>query len=451
MEMLVFLLEKAKFIGVILAVILIGHLILGKSRWQFYPLYFVVAAYFALVLLHYFSGFTLTERNSRWILGIGITLTVISIILILILPIEDLPKPSGEYKIGTRTFDLEDPSREEVYTELEGDFRKIKYQIWYPTDKTKGLRKARWITDGKALSRQLARSMYLPSFMLDHTVQIESNSFLDAPISHTNTSYPVVIISHGWSGFRELHTDFAEELASNGFIAVSIDHTYGSQAVKFNDGTIAYLNKNALPSGSDQGKFQKASNLLATTYGEDVVAVINDLERLNKNDEDFSTKLDLDRLGLLGHSTGGGGDVYTSLKDSRIKALIGLDAWVGPIESKALARGLTMPSLFLRSEQWSQGPNNFALNTLFKNSSDVTLVQLGETNHVDFSMAYMYSPITKYIGFTGKMGGRKSSKIQKEFILAFFQRHLESKAQSPEKYLEDIANKYENVSIVDVN
>ncbi|NLB20020.1 MAG: hypothetical protein GX829_04120, partial [Clostridium sp.] len=179
--------------------------------------------------------------------------------------------------------------------------------------------------------------------------------------------------------------------------------------------------------------------------------VIDDLERLNENSGDFNAKLDLANLGLLGHSTGGGGDVYTSLKDGRIKALIGLDAWVNPIESKTLAQGLTIPSLFLRSEQWSQGPNNVALNTLFKNSTDVTLVQMGETNHVDFSMAYMYSPITKYIGFTGKLGGRKSSKIQQELILSFFDHHLVSKDQTDGKYLEDIASRYENVSMVYVN
>lgn len=450
MDVLTFLIEKAKIIGLILLIVVVAHLIFGKPRWQYYPLYFVVFAYVGLILLHYFNAFTLTPRSSKWILGIGITLIVLSIILILILPKEELPKPTGEFEIGTRTFDLEDPSREEFYTDAQGDIRKVKYQVWYPIDSSEGYEKAKWITDGKALSRQLASSMYLPPFMLDHTIQINSNSYWKAPLSSVMDKYPVVVISHGWSGFRELHTDFAEELASNGYIAVSVDHTYGSQAVKFSDGNVANLNEEALPSEADQEKFQKASKRLATTYGEDVEAVIDDLERLNRSNETFSDRLDLDALGLLGHSTGGGGDVYVSLKDKRIKALIGLDAWVNPLPTETLSQGLKIPALFLRSEQWSRGPNNLALNTLFKNSPNVNLVQMGKTNHVDFSMAYMYSPITKYIGFTGELGGRKSSKIQQQFILSFFNDHLTNKRTDEENYLQDIANRYENISLVDL-
>lgn len=287
--------------------------------------------------------------------------------------------------------------------------------------------------------------------MLDHTVQINSHSYLDAPLRGAEDTFPIVVISHGWSGFRELHTDFAEELASNGYMAISIDHTYGSQAVKFEDNTVAYINKEALPSQANQAKFSKASNLLATTYGEDVAYVLDDLERLNQTHEDFKNRLNLDAIGVLGHSTGGGGDVYIALKDPRIKALMGLDAWVNPIEPEILKQGLTIPSLFLRSEQWSVGPNNRALNLIFNNSTNARLVQMDKTNHVDFSMAYMYSPITKYIGFTGKLGGRKSSRIQQEFIMGFFDRHIKGIGDAQDTYLEDIARQYDNVSLIDVN
>src|SRR5699024_4604584 len=101
---------------------------------------------------------------------------------------------------------------EELYTDDEDDHRRIKYQIWYPAESTEGHKKAKWISDGKTLTRQLARSFHLPSFVLDHTAEIYSNSYIDAPVSSNKPMYPVVIISHGWQGFRELHTDFAEEL-----------------------------------------------------------------------------------------------------------------------------------------------------------------------------------------------------------------------------------------------
>ncbi|MGO1468618.1 MAG: alpha/beta hydrolase [Tissierella sp.] len=53
----------------------------------------------------------------------------------------------------------------------------------------------------------------MPAFILDHTADIDSNSYYKAPIDNTLDKYPLVIISHGWKGFRELNTDYAEELA----------------------------------------------------------------------------------------------------------------------------------------------------------------------------------------------------------------------------------------------
>lgn len=449
MSFVTFILEKSKFIGLLLLLGIAAHLLLGRPRWQYYPLYLAAAFYFILVALNYFNAFEITLRSSRWIIGIGIVLILFSIIFLLSFPKENLPTPGGPFEVGTKIYELEDQTREEIYTDTETDNRKIKYQIWYPTDDTEGFQKAKWITEGKVLTRQLAKSFRLPAFMLDHTAEIDSNSYLGAPVSNVENSYPVVVISHGWQGFRELHTDFAEELASHGFIAVSIDHTYGSQAVKFEDGSVAYLNEDALPSqASNPAAFKKSSTLLVNTYGEDVAAVLDDLERQN-TDGDFKDQLDLDVLGVLGHSTGGGGDVYIALKDSRIKALMGLDAWVEPIGTEVLEQGLDIPALFIRSEQWSQGPNNIGLDLLRKNSEDATLIQMNRTVHVDFSMAYMYSPLAKYVGFSGEMGGRKSIEIQKEIILDFFDYNLRNQNDREANSLDDFFLEYEDLILID--
>ena len=323
--------------------------------------------------------------------------------------------------------------------------------MWYPAENTKGYKKTKWIAEGLVVTRQLAKSMHLPPFMLDHTTQIDSNSFLNAPFSTAQESYPVVVISHGWSGFRALHTDYAEELASNGFIAVSIDHTYGSQAVEFVDGQVAYINKNALSNRNRPSKYANASTLLATTYGKDVASVLDDLERKNTKDENIKGKLKMDTIGVLGHSTGGGGDVFISLKDKRVKALLGFDAWVEPLDPQQLKEGLKIPALFLRSEEWSVGPNNTSLKSLIKNSDNATLIQMNKTKHIDFSMSYMYSPITKYIGFTGQLRGRVSSDVQREYILHFFNHTLKQKDDHASGYLDEITKKYDFLKLVDLD
>ena len=419
---------------------------LEKSKLRHYSLYFFSGLFLIFVALIHFQLISLGSKTTKGLIGIGVLILATPVLLNVVFPKEELPKPSGKFKIGTRIYELKDKKRDEIYTDVKGDKRKIMYQVWYPTNKTVGYEKAKWISEGTTLTRHLAKSMHVPGFTLDQVADIYSNSFLNAPISNELTKYPVVVISHGWKSFRQLHTEFAEELASNGFIAISIDHTYGSQTVEFDDNEIAYLNPKALPKILNPSKFNQFGNKLIKTFGEDVISVLNDLDRLNSS-SDFEDRLDLDEIGLLGHSTGGGGDVYVALKDKRIKAVMGLDAWINPLESKILKPGLRIPALFLSSEPWSKRQNDRDLKKLIRNSHNAELVVMKETKHVDFAMTYMFSPLTKYIGFTGKMGGRYSSKIQREFILEFFEKNLKHDLEIDSEYLKRIVNKYENLEM----
>ena len=435
------MLEKSKLIGFFIIVLFGIHLIFDKIKWQFYPLYFLVLIYLVMIIFNYINILSITPRGSKWLLGMGGFLVLSSLSLNAIFPTDSVAIPSGPFKIGTQTFELTDENRTEAYSDSMDSPRKIKVQVWYPTDNVENLNRVKWISEGKTLTRQLAKSMHAPYFLLDHLADIDSNSYEDALISKAFESYPVVVISHGWKGFRELHTDYAEALASNAYIAISIDHTYGSQYVSFENGEEAFLNKDALPSIVSPSQFNDHANQLATTYGDDVKLVLDDLPNLKLN-------LDLNRIGLLGHSTGGGGDVYASTTDKRVKALLGFDAWVNPLKPETLKKGLSMPALFVRSEQWGKGPNNKALDTIIKNSDQSSFLQMDETKHVDFSMSYMISPILEHVGFIGKLGGEQSSEIQKRLILDFFNQTLKRDEPYSSEFLKAIISEYDALNLV---
>lgn len=427
----------------ILLLLPILFLLLGKPRWQFYPLYALFLLSLGFFLLEAFGAFHPGKSTHRVFLFLGGTLLVLFLLFSAVFPKMKIKEPEGPYKVGTKIYLLEDTTRDEPYTEDPEDHRQIAYQIWYPAEETDGYEKAKWITEGKTLTRTLAESFRFPAFLLDHTAEIYANAYLNAPLLPKENPYPVVLISHGWQGFRQLHTDFAEHLASYGFIALSIDHTYGSQAVPLKDGSTALLKKEALPSRVSAEAFQKASSLLMSTYGEDVLSVLEDLTRKKEEKDPFFHAMNLSSVGVLGHSTGGGGDVYAAQKDRRISALLGLDAWLEPLGGDALSQGLSIPALFVRSSQWSEGPNNLHLRTLLSASSEASLFEMRETNHVDFSMAYMYSPISPYIGFSGKLGPEKSSEIQKALLLSFFQETLGGESIPGIPTLEDVLSRYE--------
>ena len=450
MRFIKLIIERFKFIGGFLFTGLLLYTLIAKVKWQLYPLYLLLVFYASLFTLEYFGKLNLTLFKSTFIVFCSLILLLSPVLLFYVFSTQTLPKVSGPFDIGTQIFELEDENREEVFSEVKGINRKIKYQIWYPSDSTAGFQKAKWITEGRLLTRQLARTMFAPSFILDHTADIDSNSYLNAPLSDELENYPLVVISHGWKGFRELHTDYAEELASHGYIAISIDHSYGGQAVKFEDGSVAYLNREALQSLSMPETFIKSAQMLAKMYGDDVGIVLDDLERLNNEEGEFKDRLDLKNLGSLSHSTGGAGDVFLSLKDDRIKVLIGLDSWLEALEQESLEEGLNIPAFFLRSEKWSERKNNINLEVLVKNSSNAKIIQTFGTRHVDFTMAYMVSPYTGNVGYTGKHGGREASILVKELSLEFFDQHLRDQNSHKPKALDDFIQDKEHVELVNI-
>ncbi len=382
--------------------------------WYYYTLYiFIVFSTLIIVL-------TLNRK--------AITVIMLSILLLssvmssVLFPYYEIPKPSGEYLVGTKTYDVVDEGRIEQYDDSK-ESRKFKVQIWYPLDSNDGLEKAPWLYEGISIARGLSKDAHLPFFVLDKMANVESNSYIGGEISAKKDKYPIIIISHGWSGVKNLHQDFAEELASRGYIVLGVDHTYGAAITIFNDETEAAINYDALPVGKKD--FMKKANQLVNTYAGDISRTIDFVEELNESDDTFIGKIDDENIGLLGHSTGGGADVRVALEDSRIKAVIGLDAWVEPVNEDNISIGLEVPSLLFRSEHWEKGPNNKNLELLFhKSAYKPTIYQINNTTHYDFAMIYMYSPATKLFGLSGTINSSHLTNILKEMINSFFEQTL---------------------------
>ena len=423
--------QYCTIIGFVMIAFLVCHLIFESTRWQLYPIYLgsLICFFISLYVFAKKMDLRIERTTKKIILPILIFLIFISISSSLIFPVYDMPLPSGEYSVGTVNYELIDYERSAIYSDNLNDNRRIKIQLWYPADSIEGFDRVPWLEDGKTVARLLANDMNLPSFVLDHTALVQSNSYKNAPINEDLESFPIIIISHGWRGFRNLHTDLAEELASQGYVVVSIDHTYGSQSVVFSDGEVANINYDALPKREMTPDFIDYANALVNTYAGDIILTIDQLEKMNNGQVDsiFNSKLDLSRLGLLGHSTGGGADVAAALKDDRIKTLIGMDAWVEPLKDSKINQGLDIPALFLRSGEWEVGLNNSNLLALMDASDKASeLYQLAGSTHSDFSMVYMYSPLTKYIGITGDIEGDEVLMILKDLISGFYEKNLNS-------------------------
>ena len=139
----------------------------------------------------------------------------------------------------------------------------------------------------------------------------------------------------------------------------------------------------------------------------------------------FEGKFDVDNIGLLGHSTGGGAGVAVAINDERIKAIFGLDSWVEPINDEEIDKGLDIPVVFIRSASWEEGLNNTnLLRIVDENLANTRLYQIKGTTHYDFSMAYMYSPLTRNLGMTGELEGEYLVEILTSMMVEFYDQTL---------------------------
>ncbi len=393
--------------------------------WQYYFMYIFLII---VLLIYYFK-----TKKKILISVILLILSLLFLVSSIVFPHPKMPKCGGEFLIGTKTYDIVDETRLEKYDNC-GKNRKIRTQVWYPIDSSEGIELANWLIDGNQIARGVCKDASLPTFLLDKLSKVKSNSYLGGKLSDKLDKYPVVIISHGWAGLRSFHQDFAEELASRGFIVFAIDHSYGSVITIFEDGDKAEINYDALSYG--KANFMLKGHELVNTYARDVARVIDFSEELNESDAMFRGRMDVDKIGLLGHSTGGGGDVRISLEDDRIKAVIGMDAWVEPISEEKIEKGLDIPSLFFRSEQWEVGTNNGTLKTLFEKSLHKPLIyQIDGTTHYDFAMVYMLSPYARALGISGDIGSDRLNNILEESICTFFDKVFSG--ENPEDLKED--------------
>ena len=253
----------------------------------------------------------------------------------------DLPQPSGPYAIGTKVFHWVDTSREETLTSDPNDVREIMVQLWYPATDTLGAQPAPYLPELDGLRP------YLSSNTVELVGSVRTNSHWDVAVSGSAVSYPVLVFSHGLGNRRSYYTITAEELASHGYVVVGIDHPLGAGSVAFPDGRVIVFDSLwgviQPPDYSIEERFRFTDERMEI-WAADASFAVDQLHVLNRS-EDFRGKLDLDRVGIFGHSNGAKAAVVACMLDDRFKACVNLDGW--PIHSHVEANGLDQPYMVI--------------------------------------------------------------------------------------------------------
>jgi predicted dienelactone hydrolase len=140
---------------------------------------------------------------------------------------------------------------------------------------------------------------------------------------------------------------------------------------------------------------------------------------------DWTGRLDLDHLGLFGHSTGGGTALEVCGQDPRCDAALGLDVWVEPVSDEIRAAGLRQPLLFLSAPDWISEANQRTGQAFYAASdSDRYLLTVAGSDHFDFTDFPGFSPLTPYLGVAVTNQGATTQAAVQAYTLAFFNHYL---------------------------
>lgn len=276
------------------------------------------------------------------------------------IPTLSLPKPTGEYAVGTTNYSFIDLEREEIYTEDPNDKREITAKVWYPSEAISEAEPAPYINE--AYSNAIATAQGIPPEDFAQILEsIETNSIADAPVAKAESEYPVLVFSHGFGDLPELNAIKAEELASQGYVVVGINHTYDSAVNVLADGRIIPPSP-TFTEVEDESEISQLLGEAVNIRATDAQFVLDELETIDAGNDPtglLSGKLDLDRTGIFGYSLGGATAVKVLAEDRRFQAGINLD---GGLFGDTANASLTQPFLFQNNEAFGTGDSDANLN-----------------------------------------------------------------------------------------
>ncbi|PZD96709.1 dienelactone hydrolase [Paenibacillus sambharensis] len=437
----------------IAAAVLLVHFLAEGGRWQLLVPYVMTLVFLAVSIYRLQRRASSPQRRvSAWItlpLKSLLTLAILaSASLAVLLPVFSLPEPTGPYPTGTRIIHWVDESREETIGAAGGK-REIMVQLWYPAKPDRELETAPLVPEGMEILNALAAEMRLSGQLISHWQYTLTHSAMNAELSGEQPSYPLILLNHGMGTARFLQTAQAENLASHGYIVASVEHPYSTLASVFPDGRVTH-------NETDSARMVKSVDYreeVGSVWTEDVRFALGQLEKMNigQAESGFTGKIDMSRVGVMGHSYGGAAS-YDMMPDDRVDAGIDMD---GTLYGFRGDPAVTKPFLFFYAEDTFNAYNEIRQGKSYTNAelekmgttreemaeqlkiAGLEIQQISETlksnnqllymdgsSHYNFTDLQLASPLLPQLGFTGPIDGERSTAIVNQVVLDFFNKHL---------------------------
>ena len=346
----------------------------------------------------------------------GMVLLVCSLIPAILFTGYEGLETSGNYEVGMTSAILVDESRVEGF-ETDGSKREIPVYFFYPKAE-----------------------------------KVEQSSF------------PLVVFSHGAFGYYESNASTYMELASQGYVVMSLDHPYHSFFTTDTDGKtitvnpdfmqeVMYINQDGTP---EKEIFERSSKWLEVRTA-DIAFVLDSVKRAKEqmdckgewfidSEETKSEIIEIlamtkvEKIGLMGHSLGGAASVTVGRQREDIDAVIDLDGTMlgeqlsYENESYQYYEEAYPTPLFVidNEEHYLQGnmvESLYVNNVVMENAVDVTHTYFAGSGHMNFTDLPLFSPTLASLLGTGTIDETECVIMMNNIVLQFFDYYLKDKGE----------------------
>jgi dienelactone hydrolase len=366
----------------------------------------------------------------------------------------ELPKPTGHFAVGRTTFSWVNNALTDELAPNPGAKREVAVWMWYPSAAATSAPPAEYLPAAWCSALAQRSGVLMSQFLTRDLSLVQAHSTSDPGVSPEQHSYPVVILRAGGGALTTDFTTLAEDLASHGYIVVGFDAPYRTFAVVLPDNRVVFRPPENDPEDMPTDQANRLINKLLLLWTSDTTFVVNQLERLNAADPPgkFAGRLDLQRLGMFGHSFGGATSLQFCHDDPRCKAGIDID---GAPYGSVVQDGLKQPFLFILSDHSRElsDPASRQIGADIRSIYDRLpngrlFITIRGANHFSFSdqmfqKSQFVIALLRILGF-GRLEGRRGLAITTDYVHTFFDVYLKD---APAASLDKLSQPYPEVQL----
>jgi len=345
-----------------------------------------------------------------------------------------LPNPSGPFGVGRTTFDWVNKLETDELSPTPGAKREVAVWVWYPA--AAAAAPADYLPAPWRLALEQHSGILMSKFLTRDLSAVRTHSTADPDVSAQQRSYPVVIMRAGGGALTTDFTTLAEDLASHGYIVVGFDAPYRTGVIVFPDNRVVTRPPANDPENLPVDQADRLINRLLPMWTSDTKFVVSQLEQLNVADPSgkFRGRLDMQRLGMFGHSFGGATALQFCHDDPRCKAGIDID---GAPYGSVVQEGLKQPFMFILSDHSRElaDPASSQIHDHIQSiyerlSNGRFFITIRGANHFSFSDQMLLKSrfvigMLRRLGF-GSLEGRRGLAITTDYVHTFFDVYLKS-------------------------